>query len=211
MGIMALRAKQVNQSLETIRKRLHPILDDRAAVVVERAQSMLRESKREWDESKRQGRPERPARPWGFRIPPDAPLGFKPTQVDGLRLRVDLSSEALWDADPAERPARLGVLLRVWCLDPRIYFREEWDSSELSAAIDPEVGRVMLRVHFDLANPRQPGPEYHVQVGGKSQPEERHWLPKSLAVPRLLHMPVDLHACLGVGCSHVLPTCVQAY
>ena len=50
----------------------------------------------------------------------------------------------------------------------------------------------MLRVHFDLANPKQPGSEYHVQVGGKSLQEELHWFPKSLAVPRLLHMPVDL-------------------
>lgn len=191
-GLMALKAKQVEQSLETIQKRLRPILDDRAPVVVERAKSMLRQSKREWDESRRQGRPERPARPWGFSIPPCDPLRFKPTQVDGLKLRVDLSSKAFWNADPAEKPAQLGVLLRVWCLDPQIYFREEWDSSELSDATDPKIGRVMLRVHFDLANPKQPGPEYHVQVGGRSRPEEHHWFPQSLAVPRLLHIPVDL-------------------
>lgn len=192
MGLTALRAGQVKQSLDVIQKRLRPILDDRADVVVERAQSMLRRSKREWDESRRQGRAERPARSWGFSIPPDASLGFKPTQVDGLRLRVDLSTKAKWDAEPAVRPAQLGVLLRVWCLDPQIYFREEWDSPELYAAVDPKTGRVMMRVHFDFANPEQPGPQYHLQVGGKSWPEELHWFPKSLAVPRLLHMPVDL-------------------
>ena len=186
---MTLRARQVEQSLETIQKRLRPVLDDRAKVVVERAKSMLRQSKRQWDKRKQQ---RRPTGSWGYSITPSDPLRFKPTQVGGLTLRVDLSSKALWNAEPAERPARLGVLLRVWCLDPRIYFREEWDSSELKAAIDPEVGRVMLRVHFDLANPNQPGPEYHVQVGGNPLREEGHWFPKSLAVPRLLHMPVDL-------------------
>ena len=189
---MALKARQVEQSLGTIQKRLHRILDDRAPVVVEQAKSMLRESKRQWDESKRQGRQERKARPWGFRINPNDPLKFKPTQVDGVRLRVDLCAKAFWDAEPAETPAQLGVVLRVWCLDPQIYFRKEWDSSALSDATNPEIGRVMLRVHFDLANPRQPGPQYHVQVGGKSRTEELHWFPQVLAVPRLLHMPVDL-------------------
>lgn len=92
---MALRAGQVEQSLETIQKRLRRILDDRAPVVVERAKSMLRESKRQWDESTRQGRQEREAKPWGFSIHPSDPLKFKPTQVDGLRLRVDLCTKAL--------------------------------------------------------------------------------------------------------------------
>ena len=50
----------------------------------------------------------------------------------------------------------------------------------------------MLRVHFDLANPNQPGPRHHLQVGGNAQPEERHWFPKALSVPRMLHMPMDL-------------------
>lgn len=189
---MALRARQVEQSLEIIQNRLYRILDDRAPVVVEGAKSMLRQSKRQWDESIRQGRREREVRPWGYSIHPSEPLKFKPTQVDGLRLRVDLCTKALWDAEPAEKPAHLGVVLRVWSLDPQIYFRDNWDSSELSDATNPEIGRVMLRVHFDLANTGQPGPQYHVQVGGKAWPEELHWFPQALAVPRLVHMPVDL-------------------
>ena len=189
---MRIRASQVEHSLETVKRRLHCILDDRAPVVIEKAKSMLRESKRQWDESTRQGRQERPTYPWGFRIPPSDPLRFTPTKTDGLNLRVDLCSEAFWDADPAEQPAQMGVVLRVWCLDPHIYFREEWDSWEIEGQTDPDSGRVMLRIHFDLANPHQPGPKYHVQVGGKSWPKELHWFPQALAVPRLLHMPVDL-------------------
>jgi len=189
---MALRAKHVEQSLETIQSRLRRILDDRAPVVVEKAKSMLRESKRQWDESQRQGRRERQLRPWGYSIHPSEPLRFKPAQVDGLRLRVDLATKALWASEPATRPAHLGVVLRVWCLDPQVCFREEWDQPGLSDDINPEIGRVMLRVHFDLANPGQPGPTYHVQVGGKPLAEELHWFPQSLSVPRLLHVPVDL-------------------
>ena len=193
MGLTALRAGQVKQSLDVIQKHLRPILDDRADLVVERAQAMLRRSKREWDESRRQGRAERPARPWGFRIPPDAPLGFKPTQVDGLKLRVDLSTKAKWDAEPAVRPAQARRPSARMVPRPSYLLQSRsGDSPELYDAVDPKAGRVMMRVHFDLANPEQPGPQYHLQVGGNSWPEELHWFPKSLAVPRLLHMPVDL-------------------
>ena len=188
----AITVEQVEQGLVTVRDRLRPILNYGAEAVVSEAISRLRRSKCEWDEAIRQGRRERRPHPWGFKIDPDSPLKFRDAEVGGLKLRVELSSRAYWDGDPAEQPVELNVLLRIWCLDPHIYFRKHWDSPHLSKCIDPAFGRVMLRVHFDLANKEQPGPKYHVQVGGNSRPEELHWFPEALAVPRLLHTPFDL-------------------
>ena len=130
--------------------------------------------------------------PWGFRIDPDDPLRFKDTVVDGTSLRVDLFLATFWNEEPAERPAILNVVMRIWCLSPPLYFRPEWDAPELANQIDPATGRVMLRLHFDLANEDQPGPRNHLQLGGVQHGSEWHWFPETLSVPRLLHMPVDL-------------------
>ena len=189
---MEITAAQVQQSLETVGKRLNSILDDRADIVIEQAKSTLRESKDQHSVSRRQRRRERPLRPWGFYIPPEDPLRFKATKVHGLKLRVDLFLKEYWADEPAEQPCVLNVVIRVWCLAPHVYFREEWDAQTLKGQIDPESGRVMLRIHFDLANADQLGPQYHAQVGGNPRPEELCWFPESLDVPRLLHTPVDL-------------------
>ena len=129
---------------------------------------------------------------WGFSIDPDRPLRFKVTEVDRLKLRVDLAMCAYWDSQPAQRPAELNVAIRIWCLTPSVYFRENLDAPRLEHAIDPNIGRVMLRIHFDLANQGQPGPEYHVQVGGNPHHDGEAWSPEALSVPRLVHMPMDL-------------------
>lgn len=50
----------------------------------------------------------------------------------------------------------------------------------------------MLRVHFDLANRGQPGPRYHLQVGGKPPVDGLSWFPAALSVPRFAHTPMDL-------------------
>ena len=73
-----------------------------------------------------------------------------------------------------------------------IYFRSDWDASRLQNEVSPNTGRVMLRIHFDLANAGQQGPQHHVQVGGNPHEGEFSWFPESLSVPRLHHMPVDL-------------------
>ena len=189
---MKISAAQVVQSLETVDSRLRSILDDRAGSVIAEAKSMLTESKRAFDENRRQGRQERPVRPWGFKIYPANPLRFKETNVDGLKIRVDLYLSSYWEDHPAERPTDLSVVVRVWSLDPHVYFREQWDAGRLAEACRVDTGRVMLRFHFDLAHPQQPGPHYHVQVGGNARPEEMHWFPEALSVPRMIHMPMDL-------------------
>ena len=129
---------------------------------------------------------------WGFTIDPERPLKFKVTEVNRLKLRADLAICAYWDSQPAQRPSELNVAIRIWCLTPGVYFRERMDAPRLEDAIDPMIGRVMLRIHFDLANQGQSGPEYHVQVGGNPQDDGEPWFPEALSVPRLLHMPMDL-------------------
>lgn len=185
-------AGQVEQALETLDSRFRSILDSRASSVIAQAKSMLNESREAFIESRRQGRKERPPRPWGFEIYPENPLRFIETHIGGLRVRVDLFLSTYWEAEPAEAPSDLRVVIRVWCLDSHVYFREQWDSLELMEMCRPETGRVMLRVHFDLANSGQTGPRYHLQVGGNARPDELHWFPEALSVPRILHTPMDL-------------------
>ena len=131
-------------------------------------------------------------KPWGFRIEPNYPLRFKNTTINGLNLRVDLFLASYWDSIPGGMPCELTLAIRVWSLDKHIYFRDDWDAARLSSQINVNTGRVMLRLHFDLANKDQPGPKYHLQVGGKPRDDEFHWFPDSLGVPRILHPPMDL-------------------
>lgn len=189
---MRITVGQVERALETVASRLRPILDDRAGSVVAQAKSMLTESTNAFRESRRQRRPERPVRPWGFEIHPRNPLRFKETEVDQLRFRVDLFLSAYWIEEPAECPADLRVVVRVWSLDPHIYFREQWDAARMANVAGSDTGRVMLRVHFELANPQQAGPRYHLQIGGNAHVDELHWFPEAISVPRILHMPLDL-------------------
>ncbi len=181
---MKIKCSHVERSLETVQARLDPILGYRGPRVIAQAKSGLLESKRAFDKGTRPR--------WGFRIDPPDPLEFKETETDRLRVRVDLFMQAYWDTEPAQEPAQLLVVIRVWSLDQLVYYRPEWDAQRLKTQVNPQKGRVMLRLHFDLANANQPGPKYHLQVGGNSREDELHWFPKALSVPRLLHMPVDL-------------------
>lgn len=180
---MLLKPADVQRSLNTIRNRLDPILDGRSHSVLAKAEASL-------DHSIRQHRIRQ--RPWGIQIDPDDPLVFKETEVDDLKLQVDLFLRCFWNAEPAEVPHELNVAMRVWSLDEAVYYRTEWDSEGLKEKLESGGKRVMLRLHFDLANPNQPGPRYHLQVGGVQHTGEHHWFPENLSVPRMLHFPVDL-------------------
>ena len=181
---MKIRYKHVDQSLETVRTHLDSILGYSGPRVIAQARSDLRTTKSAFDNRQRST--------WGFRIDPPDPLVFRETVVDRLRVRIDLFMYTFWDTEPAARPAQLGVVIRVWSLDHRVYFRPAWDAEGIEERINPNKGRVILRLHFDLANPHQQGPQYHLQVGGNPRDDELHWFPKALSVPRLLHIPVDL-------------------
>lgn len=181
---MKIRCRQVAQSLETLQSRLRPILGDDGPRVLKEAKSGLLVSKDQYDLGQRNT--------WGFRIDPPRPLVFRTTTTRRITVRTDLSTFIYWDREPAPAPVKLGVLLRVWSLDEGVYFRPQWDAQTTVDRIDPDKGRVLLRLHFDLANPKQQGPKYHMQVGGNAQDDEVHWFPQVLSVPRLVHMPVDL-------------------
>ena len=182
---MEIRPSHVETSLETLRSRFTSILDPSSHSVLEKAKSMLRQSRAEYDGRQRQQfNGESPPR-WGFSIVPDDPLKFREVVIDGFRLRVDLFSHSYWEADPAQEPCLLTIAVRVWCLTPKLYFRPEWDAQALKGQIDPNNGRVMLRIHFDLANERQPGPEHHMQFGGVQHVGEMNWFPETLSLPRM--------------------------
>lgn len=182
---------EVIQSLEAVRSQFGRILESEAAQVLEQARIAVMATKREHDERMRQGRREYPVKPWGYQIPHEMPLRFKDTIVDSSWLRVDVVCEALWLGED-EEPYSQQLVVRIWSLEDQVMFREDWDAPEIEARINPEYGRVMLRFHFDRANPDQQGPKYHVQVGGKAFPEECCWLHEAISVPRLAYPPMDL-------------------
>ena len=153
---------------------------------------MLRQSRDEHRRRRRQARIELPVTPWGFSIEPSSPLRFKETEADGLRVRIDLFLKSYWNAEPAEAPCRLTSTIRLWALDVPVYFRSDWDAVRLYNEIVPANGRVMLRTHFDLANEGQPGPKFHLQIGGVQHSGEFSWFPESMSVPRFVHYPMDL-------------------
>ena len=189
---MSLSPDQVSKSLQTIGGRLYSILESEAPAVLNGAKAMVSSSSAAHRASVRNRRRGIATKPWGFRIEPDSPLRFKKTNINGLNLRVDLFLKSYWNSDPGFMPCELTLVIRVWSLDEHIYFRDDWDAERLSSDINPNTGRVMLRLHFDLANQGQPGTKYHLQVGGKPRDDEFHWLPDSLGVPRILHPPMDL-------------------
>lgn len=100
---MPLKVDDVLFSLETIRGRLRCILDSGHESVIGRALATVHDYK----QRRATGR-------WGFSISPSQPLRFRVTEIDGLKLRVDLSICAYWDSQPAQRPSELTV--GIWHL-----------------------------------------------------------------------------------------------
>ena len=189
---MPLSPADVSRSLEMISGRLYSILENEAQAVLHGAKAMVYSSHEAHLDSVQNRSRGVSTKPWGFRIEPNSPLRFKKTNINDLNLRVDLFLTSYWDSDPGLMPCELTLAIRVWSLDKHIYFRDDWDAKQLSSQINANTGRVMSRLHFDLANKDQPGPKYHLQVGGKPHDDEFHWFPDSLGVPRILHPPMDL-------------------
>ena len=95
------------------------------------------------------------------------------------------------------------IVIRVWSRDPTLWFRRHLDAADLQQQIQDAGGkRVMQRVHLDFANPGQPGPQFHLQVGGTQHGPEYCWLPESLDLPRFPHYPLTLIT----ACEFVLRT-----
>jgi hypothetical protein len=187
-----MNAIWIKAGLQEIKKNFESVLEDDAGWIIDEAIAELDSSKEEFE--RRQGkthdltrlRPE----PWGYRIYPDSPLRFRPSRViRGVNLWVDLYCTVLWKEEGA-LPIKQDIHLRVWSDEIDYIYRSDWDSEIVYDRLTE--GRVMLRCHFDLANPGQPGPEYHLQFGGNSWGNELCWFPESMNLPRLPYPPMDL-------------------
>jgi len=191
-----MNAARVKAGLQQVKRTFRRILAPGADDVIDSAIAELEDSKRRFDERIRQTHhPGLVPQPWGYRIYPEMPLVFKPSPaIRGLDLWVDLYCTVLWWQEAA-MPVEQVIHLRVWDKSDYVY-RSEWDSDnvceQLTAQDRPCDGRVMFRCHFDLANPCQHGPKYHLQVGGGAQGEELCWFPEIMSLPRLACPPVDL-------------------
>lgn len=177
--------------LQEIKRNFAPILDDNTVWVIDEAIMELGRTRAEFKRRENQTHdPRSTPEPWGYRIRPDYPLRFEPRVVKGMNLRTDVYCTVLWEQEKA-LPVDQCIHLRVWSDEIDHIYRERWDSEVVYNELTDD-GRVMLRCHFDLANPGQPGPKYHLQFGGNPQADELCWFPRFMNLPRLPYPPVDL-------------------
>jgi len=187
----------IKAGLQQLKRSFQRILDDSASYVIDEAIAGLESSKKRFDERTRQTHdPRLIPQPWGYQIDPEQPLRFKPSRaIRGLEPWVDLYCIVLWREEGA-LPVKQEIHLRVWSNNTNYVHRPEWDSetvfNRLTDPVRPFDGRVILRCHFDLANPGQHGPKYHLQFGGEAREYELCWLPGIADLPRLVCPPMDL-------------------
>jgi len=192
-----MNIRRVKAGLLQLKRSFRRILEDGAGDVIDWAIAELENSKVEFEARKKWTHdPRLIPQPWGYRIHPDRPLRFKSSaSIRGLEPQVDLYCTVLWEEEGA-LPVQQEIHLRVWSENSDYIYRDEWDAQEVCDSLtDPSrqfEGRVMLRCHFDLANPKQQGPKYHLQFGGKAEEYELWWFPKVVDLPRLVYPPMDL-------------------
>lgn len=128
---------------------------------------------------------------WRLVIRPDLPLSFVPTTNLKHQLKIDIHCDI---SEPtAGAPAGShNIAVRVWALERSLWFREAFDAPPLLDRIGASGRRVVCRFHLDLANPGQPGPRFHLQIGGNPSTNEFSWHPATLDVPRFCHHPLNL-------------------
>jgi len=129
---------------------------------------------------------------WRILISREKPLTFIKSDVDNLKLQVDISCEIEGIGDEIKKH---NILLRVWSLDEKISYRDDMDAVELKNKLEC-LGwrRVMLRIHFDRRDKdvKKPEPLHHLQMGGDPKDDENCWFPKQIKVPRFPNPPIDL-------------------
>jgi hypothetical protein len=134
---------------------------------------------------------------WGFNITRNDPLRFEQTTISKYSFRVDLTCEFFWVGNEF---AKRNIAVRLWALNRQVFFREEWDAERIRAGALNE--RVMMRFHFDMAEPDQSAPLSHLQIGGIADANEYCWLHPKIEKPRFAHMPIDLVlACELIGAT----------
>ena len=125
---------------------------------------------------------------WRFRVPRERPLTFR---ENSRKLQVDVAAVVDGTGDQV---TQVSALLRVWCLDKRLCYRENLDADLVGARFEETGRRVLVRFHFErrLAETVEPEPMYHLQVGGVPLDDENCWFPKQLEVPRFHFPPMDV-------------------
>ena len=185
---------QILFELNVIKSRLGALLDEDGNRALAQAIDDI-ENQRLARRPKTKRKKKKLLRPWRLEIPLGTPLRFIPTMVSqDIRHRLSLDIACKIDEPRDGAPAgEHNICVRVWTDDLALYFREALDSEQLLDQIDAAGGRrVMLRFHFDHANPGQPGPRHHLQIGGVQHANEFCWFPDSLRVPRFCHHPLSL-------------------
>jgi hypothetical protein len=193
----------VEVGLRTIKDSLASILASSYSRVLEDAMAQVRPAAELWRKGSKNWR--KKGKAWGYQISRDQPLEFQVCVVRDYETMVDLSCALTWPKDPDAEPLEQNVTLRVWALDRRVSFRRDWDAPQIEDMLEGLGKRVMLRVHFDLANSTQPGPKYHIQVGGIQGQNELCWFHPSLNLPRIAHPPTDLVLICEMIASNFFP------
>lgn len=179
--------------LNVIRSRLNGLLDEEGRRAIVNAISDLEAQRPRPKPGKKHKK--KPPPPWHLVIPPGNPLRFIPTEAS-QDLRYSFSIDLFCRIDQPRDGLIVGehnVAVRIWTADAKLYFRDAFDAERIRFDVDANGGRrVMLRFHFDHANPGQPGPKHHLQVGGVQQGGEFFWYPENIRVPRFCHHPVSL-------------------
>jgi hypothetical protein len=179
--------------LRVIQSRLGGVLDQEGRRAVSTAISDL-EGQRPRPKPGKEHK-KKPLPPWRLVIPPGNPLRFIETSAT-QDLRYPLSIDVSCMIDQPKDGRIVGehtVAVRVWTSDETLYFREAFDAERIQSDVGGAGGkRVMLRFHFDHANPGQPGPRHHLQIGGLQHEGELCWFPDNIRVPRFCHHPLSL-------------------
>jgi hypothetical protein len=180
------------KELNVIQSRLFELLD-------EEGRRALAQAIRDLDDqrpapAKKKGK-KRPEPQWRLEIPPGTPLRFIPTPAS-QDLRHPLAVDIACAIDRPRDGVTTGehnIAIRIWTDDVGLYFRDAYDAPALRESVAANGGRrVMMRFHFDHANPNQPGPREHLQIGGTQHGNELCWLPENIRVPRFCHHPLSL-------------------
>jgi hypothetical protein len=189
--------QEISKTLKVVGTVFRTIFAPGADRILADAQAQLQSFVEESQRNQRKWR--RSGCAWGYRIFPEQPLQFARAPVKKHEIEIDLYCKFAWTSDPEREASEQVLVLRIWSSDDKLKYREEWDAQVIREAMERHGKRVLSRYHFDLANPEQPGPRYHLQVGGVPRGDEYCWHPKQINLPRIIHPPTDL----AFGCELV--------
>lgn len=122
--------------------------------------------------------------------------GDRRRRCQGWRLAFR-AENALWLATTDVRGREVHAVLEAeFDVQRPDGWREKWERAPMnkcSTAINlykPDGSTLLTRQHLDLSNPGQPGPIWHVQLGGKGSDEDKDWV-RTVASLRWPALPMD--------------------